>query len=927
LAVVKYTNLSTECIKTCIGVGDLPQALQLISCNLRGFRFCGKSDSSPKVRKLSDCEDKYSPLVRMSVGGHLYKPFKTYKNPNPMYDTIMWWTMLEEERREIRKGNRSQLELQSALVSETGHDSALVTQENVQFVDEATGLKVGFNESYDGISASDQTQNTSLTAFLNRPVRIASFIWNEADPVGTTHTYAPWHLYFNDTRIKKKVDNFAFIQCKLKVKVLINASPFYFGAMIGAYTPNPGLTPDTVINDAGTRWFIPTSQKPHMWIYPQGSKGDEMTLPFFYHKNWLNIQSASDLTNMGTLKFINYTDLAQANGVVGTGVSVQIYAWAEDVKLSGPSVGLAMQSDEYGNGVVSAPATAIANSARWFENVPIIGRFATATRIGASAVSSIAALFGFTNVPNIKDCDAVRSAPFPQLASTAIGYPTEKLTIDSKNELSVDPSILGLPTTDEMVISHLAQKESYLCTALWTGVNAVDDILFSARVGPSMFDNDGLANAKVYQTPMCWISQLFKNWRGDIIFRFKFVATPYHKGRVRITYDPSGTAATNIINIPDNQMSNMTQIVDLGEESDVEIRIPYQQATSFMQARTDLTAAAIGWSTSLAPPFSYSDVFDNGMITVRVQTLLTAPVAATTLPIMVFVRAAEDIEFANPCALGNNYSMFTPQSDEVYGLPMELVAGKQSTVHDERYLVNFGESIKSLRLLLRRQTLSVVNTFPNVGTYYSLPVIRFGKFPIHYGFDPSGIHSAVGLVAPGPWPFNFAKMTPYNWIAPAFCGQRGSMQWSLNWTTPNTFEKQSLRVIRDNQNSGAAGISVISGAKAVQSDTPRFMLVNSLAGASGQSLTNQRTQTGLSVQLPMQTRFRFESTQPLKATTPSAVDGSDIDFYRLEGWSLSSASPQNDTVWMHSGIGTDFGLHFFVNVPTFYLYSATPAAA
>jgi len=169
-------------------------------------------------------------------------------------------------------------------------------------------------------------------------------------------------------------------------------------------------------------------------------------------------------------------------------------------------------------------------------------------------------------------------------------------------------------------------------------------------------------------------------------------------------------------------------------------------------------------------------------------------------------------------------------------------------------------------------------------------------------------------------------MTPYNWVSPAFSGQRGSMQWSINATSPNTFEKQSLCVVRDNQNSGVAGISTLSGAKVVQSDTPRFMLINSLPGASGQALTNQKTQSGISVQLPMQTRFRFESTRPAWFTSPSSVDGSDIDFYRLESWSLSSTSPQNDFVWMYSGIGTDFGLHFFVNVPTFYLYSATPAA-
>jgi hypothetical protein len=897
----------------------------MISCNLRGFRFCGKSDSSLSSRKMVDRVERYTPpTVCGNNSGNLPKSGVSFRHSD--YEWIDP-VLLDNPQGKMIMRRRYQLEVQSALIPESGHDSALIQQENVQFVDESTGLKVGYDETYDGVSASDQTVNTSLTAFLNRPVRIAAFTWNEADPVGTTQTFAPWHLYFNDARIKRKVDNFAFIQCKLKVKVLINASPFYYGAMIGAYTPNPGLTPDTVVNDAGTRWFIPTSQKPHMWIYPQGSKGDEMTLPFFYHKNWLNLQSAADLTSMGTLKFINYTDLAQANGVVGTGVSIQVYAWADDVKLSGPSVGLAMQSDEYGNGIISAPATAIANGARWFQNIPIIGRFATATVVGASAISKIAALFGYTNVPNINNCEPVRSAPFPQLASTAIGYPTEKLTVDAKNELTIDPSVLGLPPTDEMVMSTLAMKESYLCTATWTGVNAVDDILFSARVNPSYFDNDGGVTEKIYQTPLCWVAQPFKAWRGDIIFRFKFVATPYHKGRVRITYDPSGTAAGNIIGDANSQMVTMTHIVDLGEESDVEIRIPYQQATAFNTVRDNLGAGDLNWSTSLTPAFNYSNIFDNGTITMRVQTLLTAPVAITVLPIMVFVRAAENIEFANPSDMNNLYSYFDAQSDDVYGEPLQLTSGTPSTVHDQRYLINYGESIKSFRQLLRRQTLSVVQTFGSATTYYATGILRFSKYPLYFGFDPAGVHVATGLLLPGPFPFNFVKNTPYNWIAPAFCAQRGSMQWTINGIHSSNTGIQSLRVLRDNSNINPASVSVVSGVKTFRSDTPRFGVVNYLAGSSGQALTNHRTQAGLSVQLPMQTRFRFESTRPSLSSLPSSVDGSDIDFYRIESFVYNAQNPDNQFLFMYSGIGTDFGLYFFVNVPTLYKYSSIPASA
>jgi hypothetical protein len=174
-----------------------------------------------------------------------------------------------------------------------------ITQEVVQFVDEVDGLDVGYSSVTDNHSYLDQTANATLTEFLSRPVRIASFTWLESDAINTQRTYNPWNLFFNDTRIKYKLNNFAFMQCTLKVKVLINASPFYYGAMIGTYLPNPGLTPSTILNGSTpNNALIPYSQRPHMWILPAENKADTMELPFLYHKNWLNIQSAADLTNM-----------------------------------------------------------------------------------------------------------------------------------------------------------------------------------------------------------------------------------------------------------------------------------------------------------------------------------------------------------------------------------------------------------------------------------------------------------------------------------------------------------------------------------------------------------------------------------------------------------------------------------------------------
>jgi hypothetical protein len=807
------------------------------------------------------------------------------------------------------------------------------TAQNVQFNDAAPGMTAGLDRGYDGVSAADQTENMDFVKFLSRPVRIGNFTWNEADAVGTSHTFNPWNLYFTDARVKYKLNNFAFIQCKLKVKILINASPFYYGAMYMGYQPLPTLTPSTIVNDAGTRYLIPYSQRPHIWINPQNNEAGEMTLPYFNQANWINAQSAQNMTDMGQLTFLNYTVLASANGVVGSGVSIAIYAWAEDVKLSGPSIGLAtqsdeftIQSDEYGVGVVSAPASAIASAAKWFERIPVIGRFATATRIGASAVSTIASLFGFTNVPVITDTQPYRPEAFPKLASTEIGFPVEKLTLDPKNELSVDPTILGLESTDEMVMSHLLQRESYLTTTTWSTANAVDDILFTSRVMPNLYDNDGAANPKIYLTPTAWLSELFRSWRGDMIFKFKIVASVFHKGRLRISFDPAGYTGENIT--VDALSSNVvfTSIVDLGESNEVEFRVPYQQATAFLLNPNNYLANQIPWSTSLAPPFNRNPLYDNGTIMLRVQTTLTAPVASSSVSILVFVRAAENLEFANPVNIADYASTFQVQSGEYTEsdrtAPHIIGSDTPNTV-DERYLVNFGESIKSLRQLLRRSTLVSTSVLPYTASQeFSVLAKTFGKIPGAYGYDPNGINSAKGTIVTGSnFNFNYSQMLPLTWILPAFVTYRGSTNWSFNVDAPAAIGH--IRASRLNSSVNTVSSELVrNSTRGSTSYNASWFLTNLISGASGQALTNQQTNAGLNITCPMYTNYRMQSTSPTYYTRGNSSDGSCFDFFQLEVMTdaISGVADSGVRIWAYNSIGTDFGCHFFLNVPTLYLY-------
>lgn len=796
---------------------------------------------------------------------------------------------------------------------------AMSEHETTSFVDSAMGVDIGQAAVANRVDEADAVTVAGLKDFLSRPVRIDSFTWNQSDPVGVGVISSPWHSFFNNANIKYKLNNFAFLRANLKLKFVINASPFLYGSMRACYQPLPGFKANTVT--AGTAGgianseFIPYSQQPGVWLKPQHSEGAEMTLPFFYPRAYLRVQSAQDFTDMGTLRMVHYTTLKSANGATGQGVTVQVYAWAEDVVLAGPSVGLALQADEYGTGPVSGPASTVATIAGKLRSVPVIGKFATATEMGAKAVAGIAKLFGFTNVPVIEPTLPYRPSAFPQMASPEIGYPVEKLTLDAKNELAIDPSVIGLSSHDELAIQNFATKQSFLATSSWGTITAVDTPLFTTKVTPSLTLGSQTQGSVFQFTPLGLVSELFRSWRGDIIFTFRFIASPFHKGRVRISYDPfNATVQTTA----DTGPTTFNKIVDLGQETEVDVRVPYQQALAWCY--TYVNYNSLNFTTSSTPTLAFNDTFDNGILSVKVLTQLTAPVTSSSVEMQVFVRGADNIEFANPKQMLTEFSALTLQSEEYSekreGQEMCVGTISPETI-DERSRQHFGENVGSLRVLLRRSNL-IDAIVPASNTLLTGAwQVRQTRFPPYYGYDPAGWSLAKGTTVPASdFAFNFVKMTPWHFITNCFIAQRGSMHWHYNWTGEDVSMSISRRT-----NQIVQGQSYVGLGTGTPSEFSRIFATSLDSTTGATAIVNQKTNAGLSVSVPNYSVFKFESTDPRNSTAP-VITGGRYDGSAFEGISLqlltkpSLGNPTDGMLTRYVSIGTDYNVHFFLNCPS-----------
>jgi hypothetical protein len=814
--------------------------------------------------------------------------------------------------------------------TDTPEDSV---QQNVSFID-------GENDVVSSIphpmayTKVDCSQNVDLGDFLQRPVQVYSDTWQIGTHLSAaTSTFRPWHDFFNHASIKKKLDNYYMVRCNLHLKFVINASPFYYGSCLVAYQPLTDYTPGLIVpSTSGRLENVLLSQRPHIYLYPQNSQGGEMVLPFLYYKNWLDATSASDLDAMGVIDFNSLTVLRNANGLTTDTISIVVYAWAEDLEVAGPTIALSVQSgkqkvkkkDEYSHeGSISKPASAIARAANSLSNIPVIGPFATATSYAAGAIGDIASLFGYTDVPVIDDVHAFRSKPYPNLCNTDIGTPIEKLTLDNKNELSIDPKIAGVDVEDELTISSICQRESYGYSSTWASTDAIDTSLLFLKITPQLRRTEGVTNATlIYSTPMDHVAEMFQFWRGDIIVKLKFICSAYHRGRVRVNWDPKGAVGVS----GDYTTETYTRVIDITQETEVEIRIPYTQPTGYLSTTsyTGSQFAKSGTSTSSL------GVYYNGTLTVRVLNEQTSPVSSADIEMLVFVRGAENLEFAGPKDILNTYSPYTVQSGMQFDTSVdETSIGLKPSVADENInLIYMGEHCVSLRQLMRRSVLykRLITTNNTSTEYFTDTIFKIGRQPIYPGYDFNGLDTALGLTSGTPYGYNWVPWNAVTWFSMCFVGSRGSYHYTLN--PAYSVNVSDVRIARLPNSRTTYMASSVFLPVTDRDDFVRETVTDS-AGLSGLVLTNQRSQAGHMISAPMYSRYKFQNNSTALRTDGSSIDDTNIDSLEISAIYNSQAGQNSKFFYadLYMSSGTDFSLIFFLNVPTLYLYDSLPLAS
>jgi hypothetical protein len=652
--------------------------------------------------------------------------------------------------------------------------------------------------------------HAELGEFLRRPIQIFRVPLTLSAQNQTV--LDPWALFTNTPSIRAKFRNFGLFRGDLHLRIAVSGTPFHYGRVMFSYIPL--ATSNSVANayrtniSSGAQAF--SVQNPMFYTYLSQQNGAkvidvkankplEMTLPFVCPSPMCRLYQANSSSSLGAgttypeigelgRLFFGCLNPIESVSTTPTVPYLYIYGWMENVSLAIPTgtqvVITTEGADERVIGPVERISGVMASIAGKLQAAPVIGPWAMASRSVLQGVSSFAALFGWSYPNRIEPAHRVKPEPF-QNGANCIGMDTGKrITLDPKQEVSIDPQLMG-SYGDDMVLSVLCERESYLDTVVWSPsaapLSILRQFLVTPRVGKTATNPVGGSALIIQPTALSYASAPFSFWNGEMVFSFEVVASSFARGKFLIGFEPNIRQSV-LIGANLNLNKQYYVVVDVQETDKVELCVPWAFHQPWCQ---NLDNARIPYSIGADIILAGVREFSNGYIFVAPLTELQSP-DGSGVNINVYVRG-KNMTFAYPdysrlpvssqvfvSSAGFMEEKINTEGEEVSSSsPMVLAPENISCIQlmespiniSKASMTGFGDPVVSFRSLLKRFTgvanvlVSSVATAPT-GITFSIPA-----FPLKTTlFGTSGLQRGV------------PETDLFTYLSYAYMGYRGGIR-------------------------------------------------------------------------------------------------------------------------------------------------------
>lgn len=566
-----------------------------------------------------------------------------------------------------------------------------------------------------------------------------------------------------------KIKNFARIRAKLRLRFLISSNSFYFGSLIFSYVPLPTLDEVTLsrtYTSPVSSDFVEILQRPLVMMDPTTALDREMVLPFFYPYEYYPLTAESnDIGSIGRIVWNDLNKLRHANGASDP-VVISVWAWMEDVDLLVPTTYTSTMelSRDTDLGPAAKVCSAVHAASSKMSEIPFLAPYTTPIQAASKMGYEFAKEHGLSRPENTQAIHRVKATIMSEMAQVDRADVSEALCLDSANTLSIDPHSVNLDD-DDMDILKLSKRFSYMFSNT-IAVVSTDAIIASIRVRPSV----AVVNSTEYHYPIVsYLSLPFSFWRGTLKYKFQFVASAYHKGRFRITWDPY-PSASNMVN-SNYFNTTYTQVLDLEGDRELIFEVPYAHFKPFLR---NFRSSADYSTTSILTPGEQ----DNGILSVMCLTPLVSPNTTSFQPIYmnVYVAAGDDYMLCNPEDIKTDGLTFFSTSATDFVQPLDDTDNSTNkiltTIPHPAALTANGECIMNIRALTKRVAFCYyksVSAPTSATTTMNFFYINDYDRPLFPGNMATGAWLNTGATTP-------TNLCTHNFIThfePCFAGRKG----------------------------------------------------------------------------------------------------------------------------------------------------------
>lgn len=748
----------------------------------------------------------------------------------------------------------------------TGAATTMEKSENLVDVTGAVENKTDYGTADSNDNAVDHS--LFLDQYFDRPIQIAE----GALTLGSHSSIELplWDLYTLDPAVRAKLRNYAFLKGNLHVRVMISGTPYHYGKVLLSYQPyndrNDNITylnTNIAVNSVFRQNMVAyLSQSPGAIVMDiRENKPVEMEAPFIssktthklYNDSALaisDVTSFEDLSEAGSL-YMYTVNVPKAINATVDAPHYYVYAWMTNVELGPPTgtqVAIRTESkvDERESGPVEKFSSGAAEVSSKLEDVPYIGPFATASRIAFGALSSVSAIFGWSKPIVPRDPVYVKNMAFQNGAQT-IGYSTNTaITLDPKQELTVDGQVVG-SDKDEMVIKEIASRCSYLTTVTWSPSDApLSSSIFLCPVAPNLGTINSHTTTFIQTpSPMMFCVQPFEFWRGDVEFTIEVVCSQFHRGKFAVVYEPNIEQIT-LIAANLNLNKQYVKVIDIQETQTVTFRVNWAHYRSWA-----LNASRNGATTSYYTHATIPQVLPgmnncNGVITVVPMTELISPdgnavemniyVKCPNLRVNRFTSARLPTTRKIAGAESAHYIISESQIDGCALSSQEVTVfhlNDPVSDPDTLSLEYFGEEPVSFRALMKRYVTQSQASATLVAQALSTITVTFPMYPLSncpYGTSTS------------------ASMSILDYLRYAYVGIRGGMRARINVST------NADRIAHDYRKVTMSAVSLTSGVFGIAQTAMTSQPRNEIDGTVMYDLDSNG---GLEVELPFYSNNRM----------------------------------------------------------------------